>query len=86
MSEVKKNVYIAKVPSPEYDQDYWKIEPTFEWMDSNFLVEGPNGPQEAGTVLLMRNKIEFLHHLTDDQLVQLKQSVTEAVDHELSKR
>ena len=86
MSKIKKNVHLVQAPSLEYDKEYWK-EVIFEWADSNFLVEDKDGnPIEAGTVLRLRNKIEFLHHLTDEQLENLRTAVNQAVSHELSKR
>lgn len=82
----RKKTQIIKAPSPEYDEKYW-TDVRFEWADSSFLVEDEKGQlKEAGTVLLLRNKIEFLHHLTDDQLNTLKKTVIDAVNHELSKR
>jgi hypothetical protein len=74
------------MPSPEYDKKYWE-DVVFDWADSKFLVEDQGGNLvEAGTILRLRNKIEFLHHLTEDQLNSLKSTVAAAVDHELSKR
>lgn len=81
-----KNVQVIQMPSPEYDKKYWE-DVVFEWADSNFLVENQDGELiPAGTVLRLRNKIEFLHHLTEDQLQDLKTAVNQAVDHEISKR
>lgn len=81
-----KKTHIIKAPSPEYDEKYW-TDVNFQWADSKFLVENKDGKLvEAGTIVLLRNKIEFLHHLTVEQLHNLKTVISEAVDHELSKR
>lgn len=82
----EKNIHVIKAPSLEYDKEYWK-DVVFQWADSNFPVQDQDGNiVEAGTVLRLRNKIEFLHHLTDSQLKSLRDTVVQAVDHELSKR
>ena len=84
MSEESPN--IPKVPTLEYDPEYW-TDIVFQWADSKFLIKDSSGNEvEAGTILRIRNKIEFLHHLTDSQLRQLKEAVSQAVEYELSKR
>lgn len=86
MSKIQKNVHMIQVPSLEYDKEYWK-DIVFEWIDSKSLVENEQGELvEAGTCLRLRNKIELLSHLTDEQLNSLQIAVVEAVAHELSKR
>lgn len=81
-----KSINEVIIPAPTYDQEYW-TDIVFQWADSTFkIVDSQGNSREAGTVLRIRNKIEFLHHLTDNQLLQLQNTVSQAVDYELQKR
>jgi len=58
-----------------------------DWVDTNTFIPSPNGDlQEAGTCVLINNSIVYLSFLSEPQLQGLKQTILEAVDHELRKR
>jgi hypothetical protein len=58
-----------------------------DWIDTAFQIKTGKGElEEAGTVLNICNQIIFLKPLSKSQLLELSKIVTEAVDHELSKR
>jgi len=62
-------------------------EVTFDWYDSNTFVYDPSGQLiEAGTVLKLSQNIIFLKPLTKEQLLEFKNIVNLALDHELAKR
>jgi len=63
------------------------IEPDFDWFDSTAYVKDPEGNLiPAGTVLKITTHILFLKALTDQELLKLKETVSDSVDHEVSKR
>jgi len=64
-----------------------KSEISIDWVDSNTKILDQDGQvSPAGTAVLINNNIIFLSPLSTEQLQKLKDIVTQAVDHELSKR
>lgn len=67
--------------------DVTKSQFAVDWADSETCQKLPDGSiVKIGTVLLINNYIAYLSFYTKDQLQELKKIVSEAVDHELSKR
>lgn len=57
------------------------------WCDSTALVQSPDGTLvEAGTCLKINDMIMLLKFLSNEQLLSLRESVTNSVNYELNKR
>ena len=64
-----------------------KHEIDFDWLDSNTLILDNEGIMtNAGTAIKLNQNIIFLKPLSKDQLIDLKNIVNSAIDHELAKR
>jgi len=84
MKETKTTTIVQRCP--KYDKDYTNGF-IVQWADSKYLVLDAEGNQvEAGTMLIIRDRIEFLSQLSEEQLLELTKQVKDAVNHELSKR
>lgn len=58
-----------------------------EWVDSNTFFLGPDGSlMEAGTCVKVNDTILFLKYYSNKSLIKLKDTIIEAVSHELRKR
>ena len=58
-----------------------------DWLESTTLILNDKGELDtAGTVIKITNTLIFLKPLTNDQLVELKNTINTAIEHELKTR